>query len=465
MDGAPQADLRRERAQAVRAAWAQDLHTLCRTRSGADAVWRTDGSGACAAHTTLVGVRARGAVRAALLGHKRLFRSAYHVALPLPVLESVLAWAYTGAVPDVPALARALGCSEVDARACVAAEPAHDWCAYVAAHPRGAPRDAWHAALVSVRWPAMRTAPWRALPRAAQRHVVSLLYAGCLASTPCAVHELLACADVLHAHAWPQAAQLLSAAAWAQAAPSEARSVMTHAVACDDAALQAAVLAWMCSSEAGAAVLPAVPRALHGALGAQLLTAPPSTRLAFIEALYTSGVPSALHPMVAASFAAMLGTPRGQALLACSSPVVDVLVSILLTTLHAESAPALYAVLVGDVMLADEQPLAPGRAWDVLEQARRTVVQYLRHHWVAARAARAFDALPAWCLKELAAELDLEAQALRVAPAQAPAPASDASSVRGMTSAGLAQTRAPEQRGPASLYAAVLNKSAARAGA
>lgn len=411
-------------------------------------------------------VRTRGAVRAALLGHKRLFRPRYSVAWPRHVLESVLAWAYTGAAPDVRALACALGCSELDARACVAATPADDWRTYVAAHPHGAPRDAWYEALVAVRWPAMRAAPWHALPRAAQHHVVSLLYAGCLAPTPGAVPELLACADMLHAHAWPQAAQLLGATAWAQASPSEARSVMAHAVACHDAPLQSAVLAWMCTSKAGTTVLPAVPHTLHAALGAQLLDAPPSIRLAFIEAFQAGGgVPRAVHPMAAASFAAMLGTPHGQALLARAPPIVDVLVSILLSTLQAESAPALYAMLVGDVMLADERPLAPGRAWDVLEQARRSVVQYLRHHWVAARAAHAFDALPGWCVKELAAELDVEAQALRVTPALAPAPASDASSVRGMTSAGLAQTRAPEQRGPASLYAAVLNKSAARAGA
>lgn len=419
-----------------------------------------------ASDTALVRVRTCGAVRSALLGHKRLFRPRYSVPWPPPVLESVVAWAYTGAAPPVQALASALGCSEADAHACVAAEPAQDWRAYVAAHPQGAPSDdAWHEALVSVRWPGMHDAPWRTLPRAAQHHVVSLLYAGGLAPTPCAVPALLACADMLYAHAWPQAAQLLGAAAWAQASPHQAHDVMAHAVAWSDEPLQAALLAWMSTSEAGTAVLPAVPHALYAALGAQLLDASASTRLAFIEAMHAAGgVPPAMHAMAASAFPAMLGTPRGQTLLARAHPLVDVLVSILLTTMHAESAPGLYAMLVGDVMLADDRPLPPGRAWDVLEQARRAIVQYLQHHWVEARAAHAFDALPGWCLKELAAELDVDAQVLRVgpAPAAAAAPASDESSVRGVTSAGLAQTRAPEQRGPASLYAAVLNKSAAR---
>ena len=162
-------------------------------------------------------MRTRGVVRDALLGHTCLFRPYYRVPAPPLLLECVLAWAYTGTQPAYAAMAEALQRPVADVRACLAAEPVQDWRDYVATHYETLPKNdhAWYQALVSVRWPAMHKAPWRSLPRDARHQIVSLLYAGCLASTPCTVRAWLACAELLYTHAWPQAAQLVGAAACA----------------------------------------------------------------------------------------------------------------------------------------------------------------------------------------------------------------------------------------------------------
>ncbi|WFD26681.1 hypothetical protein MNAN1_001666 [Malassezia nana] len=409
----PVMELHHERSHAFRMDWVSDLKTLYRLRPKSDAVWRPIGPGSFSAHRDLVAFRARRPIREALLGHKRLFRREYRVPWPASLLESVLAWAYTGAEPEIPALARALRCSEAEAQAHVAHDLAQDWRAWAEAHPAGS-GGALHQAVVSLRCPALCELPWITLPIATQHQVASLLHTGGLASTNCTIPELLACADLLYAFGWSQAAQLVDTAACAQAAWPQARGYMSRAVAFDDKPLQASLLAWMSTSPQGTAVLPVVPRALYVPLCAQLEAhASASTLLAFVKAMHEAqALPPAMHPLIRSRFLAMLETPQGQALVVASDPLLQELVSILLTTLRAESAPGLYAMLVGNVMLADDRPLPTGPAWDVLEHARRTLVEFLQHHWMEARAAHAFDPLARWCIKELADELDVDAAAL-----------------------------------------------------
>lgn len=145
----------------------------------------------------------------------------------------------------------------------------------------------------------------------------------------------------------------------------------------------------------------------------------------------------------------------------------------MLQQLSVHNAPHLYELIVDQIVLTESGPFPTGRASETVEQARQVILQYLRLHWMRVHAVHGFDALPRWCLKELSAELDVDVHALAhvVLPSgmsSSPSPTaaasvSDTSSMVAVTSAGLDTTRAPERRGPSSLYASVLNKSAAQA--
>jgi len=156
-------------------------------------------------------------------------------------------------------------------------------------------------------------------------------------------------------------------------------------------------------------------------------------------------------------------------------PLLSYILTQMLQQLSVHNAPHLYELIIDQIVLNECGPFPTGRASETVEQARRIILQYLRLHWMRVHAVHGFDALSRWCLKELSAELDVDVHALAhvVSPpdmssSSSPSPtaaasASDTSSMVAVTSAGLDATRAPERRGPSSLYASVLNKSAAQA--
>lgn len=155
-------------------------------------------------------------------------------------------------------------------------------------------------------------------------------------------------------------------------------------------------------------------------------------------------------------------------------PLLSYILTQMLQQLSVRNAPHLYELIVDQIVLTESGPFPTGRASETVEQARQVILQYLRLHWMRVHAVHGFDALPRWCLKELSAELDVDVHALAhvVLPpgmsSSSPSPTaaasvSDTSSMVAVTSAGLDTTRAPERRGPSSLYASVLNKSAAQA--
>lgn len=125
-----------------------------------------------------------------------------------------------------------------------------------------------------------------------------------------------------------------------------------------------------------------------------------------------------------------------------------------------------YAILVGEILLADKEPWPTGRGLAMLHEAQQTILHYVRQHWIAVRAHHGFDHLPRWCLKAInqcrvGRGCHISFDPSNSYPTYGPS-ASDTSSLFAMTSAGLVTTRPPEKRGPVSFYAAVLSKHAAK---
>lgn len=152
---------------------------------------------------------------------------------------------------------------------------------------------------------------------------------------------------------------------------------------------------------------------------------------------------------------------------------IERICSAVLAHLSAENAAALYASLLGDAILCDDGQLPTGSALATLEACRLALLTYIARNWLRMRECAGFDALPAWCLKELSQELNVDVPVLlkerRLGATGGTADAGGTgNSVRGITSAGLGNM--PEEEppgvrpaGPIHLRAAVINRAAARA--
>ncbi|GAA6062826.1 hypothetical protein JCM10212_002464 [Sporobolomyces blumeae] len=88
----------------------------------------------------------------------------------------------------------------------------------------------------------------------------------------------------------------------------------------------------------------------------------------------------------------------------------DVLEWILLQVFDQEemkerNAPAAYQALVGSVLLREEGIMADARMH--VEDCRAGLLKYIKGRWASIRDTGAFDQLEAWCLKELADEIEV----------------------------------------------------------
>ena len=321
--------------------------------------------------------------------------------------------------------------------------------------------DIWHH-IVAHRWPHMpstlRLAP------AAQHQLAWLVCTGHLhPSSPCAASEWLSLADALAFHHWSEAAQLIAAYAMITWDTQDCAPLVTKPYVLADTAF------WECMSQCprAAALLPTVPPTWQAhLLSCVMAHASGDTCLAYIDAVRHYGLDAdrlSLVPLTTEPRQDVLPSARAWPhILDTCSPLLSYILHLLTSRLDVHNAPRMYEYVVGHILLPDDGPIPTKDALRVVEQAQQDIVQFLHAHWVHVRAARGFDALPRWCLKELSDELGIDAPDLTLdyTPTSS-ATVSDAQSTVGMTSAGLNTTRAPTHRGPASMYAAVLNKSAA----
>jgi hypothetical protein len=159
--------------------------------------------------------------------------------------------------------------------------------------------------------------------------------------------------------------------------------------------------------------------------------------------------------------------------------VLEKTLSIIIDGLTERRAAKVYEVIVGQILLREDQP--PSRAIiDLVEEARKTIVSYLSKRWVSVRANAGFNGLQRWALKELADEIDVPSDDLLL-----PLPGKSTqvgplskTGLHARTSSSSEGPSAPQSRrasaqpgqiidgqrepGPIHLRAAVLNRNAAR---
>ena len=147
-----------------------------------------------------------------------------------------------------------------------------------------------------------------------------------------------------------------------------------------------------------------------------------------------------------------------------SQDLLEISLSVLVDTLTERWAPMIYQVLIGEYYLREEEPVGPEVA-ALINQARDSIMLYLKKRWVTAKGLNAFVGLQTWAAKEIADELDLQLKDLYQIDA---APTSNASSAASSTrSSSTAATKRPEpskldDEKPRSLRASVLNRNAAK---
>ena len=321
--------------------------------------------------------------------------------------------------------------------------------------------DVWHH-IVTHRWPHMPSA--LRLAPAAQHQLEWLVCTGHLhLSSTCTASEWLSLADALASHHWPEAAQLIAAYAMIAWDTQACAPLVTKQYVLADTAF------WECMSQCprGAALLPTMPPTWQAhLLSCVMAHASGDTCLAYIDAVRQHGLDAdrlSLVPLTTEPRQDVLPSARAWPhILDTCSPLLSYILHLLTSRLDVHNAPRMYEYVVGHILLSDYGPIPTKDAFRVVERAQQDIVQFLQAHWVHVRAARGFDTLPRWCLKELSDELGIDAPDLALDyTATSSVMVSDAQSTVGMTSAGLNTTRAPTHRGPASMYAAVLNKSAA----
>ena len=399
-----------------------------------------------------------------LLFPRRVWRWWQPTSLDPQALEALLQWMYTGL--SHPRLAGDLSCvarvPHADMEACLSHSFDQD-AERIMAHAQASKptNDIWHH-IVAHRWPQMPSK--LPLAPAAQHQLQWLLCAGHLNPTStCIASEWLTLADALASHHWPEAAQLVVAYAMIALDIQACAPFVTRQYVLTDTAF----LECMSECPHAAALLPTMPPSWQTNLLSHIMShASGDTCLAYIDAVRQHGLDAdrlSLVPLTTEPRQDVLPSARAwpEILDACS-PLLSYILHLLTSRLDVHNAPHMYEYVVGHILLSDCGPIPTKDALRVVERARQDILQFLHGHWMHVRAVRGFDALRRWCLKELSDELDIDAPDLALDSSLISTPmVSDAQSTVGMTSAGLNTTRAPTHRGPASMYAAVLNKSAA----
>lgn len=399
-----------------------------------------------------------------LLFPRRVWRWRQPTRLDPPALEALLQWMYTGLsyprlADDLSSVARV---PHADMEACLSHSFDQDAERIITyAQASKPPNDVWQR-IIAHRWPQMPNK--LCLAPTAQHQIHWLLCAGHLnsASTGTA-SEWLSLVDALALHHWHEAAQLVVAFAMITLDIQACAPLVTRQYVLNDTAF----LECMSQCPDAAVLLPSMPPTWQTHLLSHIMShASGDTCLAYIDAVRQHGLDAdrlSLVPLTAEPRQDVLPSARTwpQILDTCS-PLLSYILHLLTSRLDIHNAPHMYEYVVGHILLSDYGPIPTKDALRVVERAQQDIVQFLHHHWMHVRAVRGFDALPRWCLKELSDELDIDAPdlALDFSPITTPV-VSDAQSTIGITSAGLNTTRAPTHRGPASMYAAVLNKSAA----
>lgn len=148
--------------------------------------------------------------------------------------------------------------------------------------------------------------------------------------------------------------------------------------------------------------------------------------------------------------------------------VLGRMLSLLVENLSVNSAAKNYEVLVGNVLLCEEN-LPTGETAAILEEARRSIIRYLSKRWVNVREVGGFNGLQQWVLQELAGEIDVPAKDL-VQPNPVPKfiPGSKHSPwvyQRPNKPVHGGMIDGEREAGPIHLRAAVLNRNAARTSA
>ncbi|GAA5997719.1 uncharacterized protein JCM10292_006766 [Rhodotorula paludigena] len=97
-----------------------------------------------------------------------------------------------------------------------------------------------------------------------------------------------------------------------------------------------------------------------------------------------------------------------------SCDVLEWLLSLVVKGLTEASAPRAYQALVGTVLLREEGIFADARV--LVDDARAGVLGYIKRKWLNIRDAGGFSGVDAWCLQELADEIEVPVADLRIGP-------------------------------------------------
>nr|CDI54056.1 conserved hypothetical protein [Melanopsichium pennsylvanicum 4] len=106
--------------------------------------------------------------------------------------------------------------------------------------------------------------------------------------------------------------------------------------------------------------------------------------------------------------------------------VLEKCLVMLIDRLTESKAAKVYQTLVGQVLLR-EQGFEMAASRSAVENARASILRYLKKRWINVRALRGFNGLDKWCLQELADELEMSTQDLILsdeAPAKVTTPPS-----------------------------------------
>ncbi|SPO26707.1 uncharacterized protein UTRI_04014_B [Ustilago trichophora] len=98
--------------------------------------------------------------------------------------------------------------------------------------------------------------------------------------------------------------------------------------------------------------------------------------------------------------------------------VLEKCLVMLIDGLTEARAAQIYQILVGQVLLR-EQGFQVASSRQAVENARRSILRYLKKRWINIRALAGFNKLERWCLKEIADELEVTTMDL-VLPEEAP---------------------------------------------
>ncbi|PWN33844.1 uncharacterized protein FA14DRAFT_161498 [Meira miltonrushii] len=159
--------------------------------------------------------------------------------------------------------------------------------------------------------------------------------------------------------------------------------------------------------------------------------------------------------------------------------VLETALTVFLDNIEERTAARNYEVLVGQVLLSEER-VPSSDVVMLAEEARNSLIQYIRKRWVNIRSVGGFNDLKRWSLKEISDEIDVSAEDLllpeedagkaarktvRAVPGRANMQANDGLEKIGRMPAPGSIVDGEREAGPIHLRAAVLNRNAARVSA